>query len=145
MKILNKNTAPKMYAPERVIQFGEGNFLRAFVDWIVNEMDEKTSFNGSVVIVQPRERNHIEPLEGAGLHVPCQPLRPGRTALLSTTASVSTVSVAPSTLTRRTMLSSPSLNSRRCASSSRTRQRRGSLSIPSANWRTSRQLRIPRN
>lgn len=61
MKILNKNTAPKMYAPERVIQFGEGNFLRAFVDWIVNEMDEKTSFNGSVVIVQPRERNHIEP------------------------------------------------------------------------------------
>ena len=62
MKILNKNTAPKMYAPERVIQFGEGNFLRAFVDWIINEMDEKTSFNGSVVIVQPRERNHIEPL-----------------------------------------------------------------------------------
>ena len=45
-----------MYAPERIIQFGEGNFLRAFVDWIVNEMDEKTSFNGSVVIVQPRER-----------------------------------------------------------------------------------------
>lgn len=43
MKILNKNTAPKMYAPERIIQFGEGNFLRAFVDWIVNEMDEKTS------------------------------------------------------------------------------------------------------
>lgn len=62
MKTLNKNTAPKAYCPERVIQFGEGNFLRAFVDWIINEMDEKTSFNGSVVIVQPRERNHIEPL-----------------------------------------------------------------------------------
>ncbi len=62
MEIPNKNTAPKMYAPERVIQFGEGNFLRAFAEWIINEMDEKTSFNGSIVIVQPRERNHIEPL-----------------------------------------------------------------------------------
>ncbi len=62
MKILNKNTAPKAQAPERVIQFGEGNFLRGFVDWIINDMNEKTGFNGSVVIVQPRERNHIEAL-----------------------------------------------------------------------------------
>ena len=35
MKALNKQTAPKSVAPERIIQFGEGNFLRAFVDWIV--------------------------------------------------------------------------------------------------------------
>ena len=33
MKALNKQTAPKSVAPERIIQFGEGNFLRAFVDY----------------------------------------------------------------------------------------------------------------
>lgn len=34
MKELNEKTAGKMLHPERVIQFGEGNFLRAFVDWL---------------------------------------------------------------------------------------------------------------
>ena len=34
MKALNKETANKTVRPERIIQFGEGNFLRAFVDWI---------------------------------------------------------------------------------------------------------------
>ena len=33
MKPLNKETANKPVRPERIIQFGEGNFLRAFVDW----------------------------------------------------------------------------------------------------------------
>ena len=32
MKALNKGTAPKTQRPERIIQFGEGNFLRAFVE-----------------------------------------------------------------------------------------------------------------
>lgn len=38
MKALNKETAPKAQRPERIIQFGEGNFLRAFVDWIIYNM-----------------------------------------------------------------------------------------------------------
>ena len=38
-KALNKLTAPKSVMPEKIIQFGEGNFLRAFVDWIVWNMD----------------------------------------------------------------------------------------------------------
>lgn len=41
-------------APERVLQFGEGNFLRAFVDHFIDEMNEKAGFNGKVVLVQPR-------------------------------------------------------------------------------------------
>ena len=52
MKPLNKQFAPKSVMPEKVIQFGEGNFLRAFVDWIIWNMDQKTDFNGSVVVVQ---------------------------------------------------------------------------------------------
>jgi tagaturonate reductase len=39
--------------PEKVIQFGEGNFLRAFVDWQLNELNTKGLFNGKVVLVQP--------------------------------------------------------------------------------------------
>ena len=53
MKPLNKVFAPKSVMPEKVIQFGEGNFLRAFVDWIIWNMNQKTDFNGSVVVVQP--------------------------------------------------------------------------------------------
>ena len=64
MKALNKLTAPKAVAPERIIQFGEGNFLRAFVDWIIYNMNQKTDFNASVVVVQPIERGMAEWLNG---------------------------------------------------------------------------------
>lgn len=40
--------------PVKVLQFGEGNFLRAFVDWQIDELNNKTDFNGQVVVVQPR-------------------------------------------------------------------------------------------
>ena len=63
-KALNKLTAPKSVAPERIIQFGEGNFLRAFVDWIIWNMDAKTNFNGSVVVVQPIDRGMVDWLNG---------------------------------------------------------------------------------
>ena len=42
--------------PLRVLQYGEGNFLRAFVDWKIDILNEKSDFNGNVVIVQPLER-----------------------------------------------------------------------------------------
>ena len=41
---------------EKIIQFGEGGFLRGFVDWIVQIVDETTDFNASVVVVQPIEK-----------------------------------------------------------------------------------------
>lgn len=45
----------KTLRPERVIQFGEGGFLRGFVDWMLQKINEKSDFNGSVVVVQPIE------------------------------------------------------------------------------------------
>ena len=62
MKPLNKQTAAKAERPERIIQFGEGNFLRAFVDWIIYNMNEKADFNSSVVVVQPIEKGMVEML-----------------------------------------------------------------------------------
>ena len=61
---LNRHFAPKSTMPERVIQFGEGNFLRAFVDWILWNMNQRTNFNGSVVVVQPIERGMVDWLNG---------------------------------------------------------------------------------
>lgn len=59
MKKLNAQTATKTVRPERIIQFGEGNFLRAFVDWIIAHTNEKTDFNSSVVVVQPIEKGMV--------------------------------------------------------------------------------------
>ncbi len=64
LKALNKRTAPKSVMPEKVIQFGEGNFLRAFVDWIIWNMNNRTDFNGSVVVVQPIEKGMVDWLNG---------------------------------------------------------------------------------
>lgn len=64
MKPLNKQFAPKSIMPEKVIQFGEGNFLRAFVDWIIWKMDQRTDFNGSVVIVEPLAKGMVDVLNG---------------------------------------------------------------------------------
>ncbi len=41
--------------PERIIQFGEGNFLRAFVDWQIDLLNEHTDSNSGVVVVRPIE------------------------------------------------------------------------------------------
>ena len=40
-------------APEKVLQFGEGNFLRAFVDYFFDVMNETADFNGKVAVAQP--------------------------------------------------------------------------------------------
>ena len=43
----------KKSAPEKVLQFGEGNFLRAFVDYWFDLANEKADWNGKCVLVQP--------------------------------------------------------------------------------------------
>ena len=60
MEKLNRTTAPqaKKYT-EKIIQFGEGNFLRAFIEWIIWKTNQKTDFNASVVVVQPIEKGMV--------------------------------------------------------------------------------------
>ena len=53
MKTLNRQDFPGAQYPERIIQFGEGNFLRAFVDWQIDLLNEHTDLNAGVVIVRP--------------------------------------------------------------------------------------------
>ncbi len=53
----------KPIRPERVIQFGEGGFLRGFVDWMLQKLNDEADFNGSVVVVQPIEKGMCDMLE----------------------------------------------------------------------------------
>jgi len=82
MEQLNRKTATaaKTYT-EKVIQFGEGNFLRGFVDWIIWNTNKKTDFNASVVVVQPIEKGMVDMLNAQDClyHVNLQGLDGGRT------------------------------------------------------------------
>ena len=61
MERLNRTTAPQARTyTEKVIQFGEGNFLRAFIEWIIWKTNQKTDLNASVVVVQPIEKGMVD-------------------------------------------------------------------------------------
>ncbi len=60
MERLTKKISNPVERPVKVIQFGEGNFLRAFVDYMFDVVNEKTDFNGSVVIVKPIEFGNLD-------------------------------------------------------------------------------------
>lgn len=52
----------KKHRTERVIQFGEGGFLRGFVDWMLQKVNDNSDFDGSVVVVQPIEQGMCDML-----------------------------------------------------------------------------------
>ncbi|AOT68573.1 tagaturonate reductase [Geosporobacter ferrireducens] len=62
MKKIQETHEKKRY-PEKILQIGEGNFLRAFVDWMVFKINHEAGFNGSVVVVQPLKEGMVEKLE----------------------------------------------------------------------------------
>ncbi len=59
---LNRKTATTSSYPTRILQFGEGNFLRAFADWIVNKMNKEIGFNAGVDVVQPLANGMVDML-----------------------------------------------------------------------------------
>lgn len=80
MSILNRNTThTPIKHPERILQFGGGNFLRAFCDWMFHVLNEETDFNSSVVIVKPTKRgDYIQLKAQEGLfHVALDGIREG--------------------------------------------------------------------
>lgn len=38
--------------PIKILQFGDGNFIRAFVDWLISELNQQTAFNGKAASIQ---------------------------------------------------------------------------------------------
>jgi tagaturonate reductase len=52
---LNRAERPPAYEyPVKVLQIGEGNFIRGFVDWMIHRCNEQGWFQGSVTVTQPR-------------------------------------------------------------------------------------------
>ncbi|HOT13478.1 MAG TPA: tagaturonate reductase [Bacteroidales bacterium] len=58
----NINMDKQLKTEERIIQFGEGNFLRAFVDWMIQEMNDNAGFDSNVVVVQPIKNGLVDKL-----------------------------------------------------------------------------------
>ncbi|MEZ3501627.1 tagaturonate reductase [Pantoea sp. KPR_PJ] len=56
MQRLNRHDFPGAIYSERVIQFGEGNFLRTFVDWQLDWLNQYQGTDAGVVVVRPRNR-----------------------------------------------------------------------------------------
>lgn len=65
MENLSSKLVKKEHHPIKIMQFGEGNFLRAFVDWIVDTMNKKAGFNAGVVVVQPMPFGRVKELKEA--------------------------------------------------------------------------------
>lgn len=70
MKKLNrKNTGIENKFPIKVIQFGEGNFLRAFVNYAFQKLNKEVDFNTGIAVVQPIKNGLIKVLnEQDGLY-----------------------------------------------------------------------------
>lgn len=63
MKKLNRaNVGLEEKRPIKIVQFGEGNFLRAFIDYAFHELNDKADFNAGIAVVQPIDRGLIKML-----------------------------------------------------------------------------------
>ncbi len=57
MQQLNRKTTNlPAQRPAKILQFGGGNFLRAFTDWMIDVLNERTDFNAGVICVKPTEK-----------------------------------------------------------------------------------------
>ena len=60
MNNLNKELSQAVKRPIRVVQYGGGNFLRAFVDYFFDLANEKGLFNGSIAIVESLKNSNVD-------------------------------------------------------------------------------------
>lgn len=61
-KLNRSNLGLEERLPIKVIQFGEGNFLRAFVDYAIQQLNKSVDFNAGVAVVQPIDRGMVDML-----------------------------------------------------------------------------------
>ncbi len=72
LKQLNRSAYPtKQRYPERIVQFGGGNFLRGFADWVVDVLNEETDFAGGVALVKATPGDYADLDAQGGLYTTC--------------------------------------------------------------------------
>lgn len=62
MDIISAKNYSKKSAPIKILQFGEGNFLRAFIDWMIQKMNDSGNYTGHVALVQPLGAGRVDEL-----------------------------------------------------------------------------------
>ena len=62
-KLNRENSHLTEKLPIKFLQFGEGNFLRAFVDYLIDKMNKEAGFNAGVAVVQPTVGGLVNMLE----------------------------------------------------------------------------------
>ncbi|WP_339659130.1 tagaturonate reductase [uncultured Polaribacter sp.] len=68
-KLNRKNVGLESKLPIKIIQFGEGNFLRAFIGYAFQELNKVTDFNAGIAVVQPIDKGLVQMLnEQDGLY-----------------------------------------------------------------------------
>lgn len=63
MKTLSKNDVEVVDRPTRILQFGNGNFLRAFADWMVQIANEEGVFDGNIHVVQIHSKTGFDQMK----------------------------------------------------------------------------------
>lgn len=87
MKLLSKTALPHTSPrPVKILQFGNGNFLRGFTDWLVEKSNQAEVFNGDIHIVQVHSKSANNPMKDQDclFHVIEQGLKKGELVQEST-------------------------------------------------------------
>lgn len=57
MKPLSKSNLATLKRPVKILQFGNGNFLRGFTDWMIQKSNQANVFDGDIHIVQVHSKS----------------------------------------------------------------------------------------
>ena len=104
----------------KILQFGEGNFLRCFIDWMVQKMNDRAGFDGKVQIIQPIGDELSVPSKilndrGGKYHTCLRGIIGGKTVEeIEEISSVAGVDVAANVEKPRSPQASPRRRHRRC-------------------------------
>jgi tagaturonate reductase len=63
VRLNRKTIAIPAVLPLKVMQFGGGNFIRCFVDWMVQILNEEADFNAGVIVIKPTSKGDYQMLK----------------------------------------------------------------------------------
>lgn len=65
-KLNRKNNGSQEKLPIKIVQFGGGNFMRGFTDYVIDQLNKKAGFNAGIANVQPTQGGSVHRLEEQG-------------------------------------------------------------------------------
>ncbi|MEB2777773.1 tagaturonate reductase [Algoriphagus sp. D3-2-R+10] len=86
MQLLSRSSLAPSQRPVKILQFGNGNFLRGFTDWMIEKSNKANVFDGDIHIVQVHSKSGNNPMKDQDclFHVIEQGLKKGELVQEST-------------------------------------------------------------